>query len=159
MSFQDPVVRMRGLSFVTATLGGNAPQLGQIAYDGTSKYMFIYNAAANSEIYPGYAVVPIPGGASPASVTVSSVSSADIPVGVGKNATIPTANYGWVVTRGYEKIQMGNYSATTGSLLEISANGVFDIVSNTTGNYGNACGKCLVGINSNVSGSAFINMY
>lgn len=158
MSFYDNVIRMRGVSHVTATLTGNDGQLGQVCYEGALKYMFVYNAG-NSEIGPGYAVVPVPGGTSPASMTLSSVSSADTPIGIVRNATIPTANYGWVVTKGYTKIQMGNYSATTGSLLEISANGVFDIVSNTTGNYGNACGKALVGINSGVSGNAFVNLY
>ena len=161
MSYQSGLpIRFKGVSFVTATLGGGAPQLGQETFDADgNKYVFVYNDC-NSQILPTYGVAPQSGVSTPFSVTLSTVTSADILVGVVKHATIPTASYGWVLTRGVTQVEMLAASGTvaTNAPLEIGANGLFAPVSNTTGN-GPTIGKSLAEIVSGASGSAFIRVY
>ena len=158
MSYQSGLpIRFKGVSFVTATLGGGAPQLGQETFDADgNKYVFVYNDC-NSQILPTYGVAPQSGVSTPFSVTVSTVTSADILVGVVKHATIPAASYGWVLTRGVTQVEM-LATVATNAPLEIGADGLFAPVSNTTGN-GPTIGKSLAEIVTNASGSAFIRAY
>lgn len=149
----DPV-RFYGVSHVTDTLSSKHPEVGARMSVGDEDYIWVYNTGANAQIPPGYGAVL--SGVTGYSVTVSSTSSADFLVGVCKHATITTGAYGWLVTKGFAPVEMGaDYSAAAGSLLELSDDGTFDIVSNTTGNVG-ACGKAMEAIASGASGSAFI---
>ena len=150
-------IRFKGVSFVTATLGGGAPQLGQETFDADgNKYVFVYNDCT-SQILPTYGVAPQSGVSTPFSVTLSTVTSADILIGVVKHATIPTASYGLVLTRGVTQVEM-LATVATNAPLEIGANGLFAPVSNTTGN-GPTIGKSLEEIVTGASGSAFIRAY
>ena len=150
-------IRFKGVSFVTATLGGGAPQLGQETFDADgNKYVFVYNDCT-SQISPSYGVAPQSGVSTPFSVTLSTVTSADILVGVVKHATIPAASYGWVLTRGVTQVEM-LATVATNAPLEIGADGLFAPVSNTTGN-GPTIGKSLAEIVTGASGSAFIRAY
>ena len=95
------------------------------------------------------------------SVSVSAVTSADIVVGVCRNATLTTGTYGWLVTKGITSIQMGATSGSVASrgLVEIGANGVFVPTSLTTGNLAPAVGQALAAIVSSASGSAYVSCY
>jgi hypothetical protein len=143
---------------VTATRGTNDPELGTRRSEGANEYLYVYNDA-NSTIATAKGCV-LQSGASGYSVTVSSVTSADMLIGVAVNS-ITTGAYGWVVTRGITSVLMGATSATVaaGDMLELAANGVFVPVSNTTGNKGNACGKALAAIVSSATGSAYITAF
>lgn len=146
-------------SMVTATLGSNDPQVGTRVLEDGREYMLIYNAC-NSNLAVGNGVV-LATGATGASCILSSVTSADILVGVVRHGTISTGYYGYVVTKGVSYIKMGATSGTVSAqgLCELAANGVFVPVSNTTGNKAPACAKALEDIVSSATGLAQIIGY
>ena len=151
-------VKFYGVSHVTATLSSRHPQLGMETYDADgNKYVWIYNDC-NSALPPGYGVVVQSGVSTAFSMTLSSVSSADIVAGVVKHASIPTNNYGFVLTRGIG-VAEASLTIATNVPIEIAANGVWVHVSNTTGNKAPACGKSLEEIVTGASGSAYFSVY
>jgi hypothetical protein len=142
-----------GVSMTTATLGSNDPEIGARRVVGDEEYLFVYNTG-NSTVAPGHAVIC--SGTSGYSVTVSSTSGSDLAVGVCKHASIVTAAYGWVVTRGFVDIEMGaNYSAAIGSLLTLAGDGTHDIVSGFTGTLA-PYAKAQSAIASGASGQAYV---
>jgi len=154
-------VKFYGVSHVTASLTSRHAQLGMETFDEDgNKYVWAYNAG-NSEIGPGLGCVLQLGVSTAYSMTLSAVTSADLVVGVVKHASIPTGNYGFLLTRGVGVAEMGATSGSVASrgLLEIGANGVFVPVSNTTGNKAPAVGQALEAIVSSASGSAFFSVY
>lgn len=155
----SPVQFSGGPSMVTTALGANDGELGTPVSTGGLQYVLVYNDG-NSQISPGYGCV-LQSGASGYSVTVSSVTSADLLVGVVRNATLTTGAYGYVVTRGITPVQMLASSGSVASrgLIELGANGLFAPVSNTTGNAAPACGQALAAIVSGASGSAFVSVF
>lgn len=161
MAFEGvgPVTFDGGVSMVTSSLGANDPQVGAIKIEGGREYVFVYNDGGE-QIDPGFGAV-LQSGATGYSVTVSAVTSADIVVGVCRNATLTTATYGWLVRRGITPVEMNATSGTVaaGGLIEIAANGDFSPVSNTTANLAPAVGKALEAIVSSASGSAYISCY
>jgi hypothetical protein len=142
----DPV-RFGSLSMVTASLGDNDPALGTVAQEDGLEYVFVYNAGGE-QINPGYGCVPNSASAG-FSVTVSSVSSADVLQGVVKHATLTTDTYGWVVTKGVVPVEVPDNAAALAQL-ELEGNGAF--VPGTA----RVCGKALAAIASGASGNAFI---
>ena len=162
MSFNHGLpVRFVSVSFTTESLGGKYPKLGEETYDSDgNKYVYIYNDC-NSQISPGYGVAVQSGVSTPYSCTLSTVTSADLLVGVVKHSTITTGSYGYVVTRGVVNVEMlaTSGSVATNSPIEIGANGAFAPVSNTTGNKAGIKGKSLAAIVSGASGSAYISVY
>jgi len=157
MAFESagPVVFGGGKSMVTATLGANDPEVGTRKTFGDEEYVFVYNTGADAQINPGHGAVL--SAVTGYSVTVSSTSSSDILLGVCKHATITTAAYGWLMTRGFTSVEMGaSYSATAGDLLELAGDGTFDVKSNTTAN-ANFVGKAMEAIASGASGQAYIS--
>ncbi len=150
-------VLFAGKSMVTATLGANDPEPGYRMTDGDEDYVFVYNAG-NSQINPSYGAVM--SAVSGYSVTLSSTTSVDFLVGVVKNATLTTATYGWLVTRGFVEVEMeADNSAAAGQLLALAADGEFALKSNSTGYPTPAVGKTMEAIASGASGTAFINVY
>lgn len=132
-------IRFGTTSMTTATLGPNDPEVGTRCNVGGRDYVFIYNACA-STIAPGKGCV-LASAATGFSCILSSVTSADILVGVARDVSILASTYGWVVTRGVTPVLMhADVSGVTAALIELAGNGLFAIVSNTTGN-GPACGK------------------
>jgi hypothetical protein len=157
--YSDSPVRFLGVSGVTTSRGKNDPQLGDEAQEGSTKYMFVYNDC-NSSLAVGTGVI-LQSGASGYSVTLSSVTGDRI-IGVVKNAAIPTAAYGWVVTKGFTTVQMMTASGTASAAqtpLQIAANGLFAPASNVTGNVGGQLGWSLGVIASATSGAAYISVY
>jgi hypothetical protein len=154
-----PIIFGGGVSMVTSSLGANDPEVGTRKWEGGREYVFVYNDC-NSQIIPGLGTV-IQSGASGYSVSVSAVTSADIVVGICRNATLTTGTYGWVVTKGVTSVKMNASSGTVaaGDLLEVGADGDFQKVSNTTGNLAPAIGKALEAIVSSAVGSAYVSCY
>jgi hypothetical protein len=160
MSFQGIApIRFGSVSMVTATLGPNDPEVGTRTTVNGRDYVFVYNEGGTT-ISQGMGAV-IFSTASGYSVTVSSVTSADICVGVCYHADIATTKYGWLVTKGIVPVEMMNTAGTVAAqgLIEIAGNGLFAPVSNTTGNKAPAVGKALAEIVSNASGAAYISCY
>lgn len=150
-------IRFSSASFTTTSLGVNDPQVGDFCEEGGRRYVFVYNDGGASAA-AGYGVV-MNSAATGYSVTVTSVSSADFLIGVVRNATLTTGAYAWVVCRGITSVQMGaNASAAVRQNLELSANGTFAQVSNTTGN-GPCIGQALTAVASAGSTGAFVSCF
>ena len=80
-------IRFGAVTATTATLGPNDPEVGAECVEGPNRYVFVYNDG-NSTIPTAQGCV-LQSGATGYSVTVSSVTSADILIGVAVN-TIST---------------------------------------------------------------------
>jgi len=150
-------VKFGSISMVTATLGDNDPEPGYEAKVGDEKYVFVYNAG-NSQIPPTYgATVSAVTGYS---VTLSSITSVDFLIGICKHATLTTATYGWLMTRGFATVEMeADNSCTAGQILALAADGEFALKSNSTGYPTPAVGKAQAAIASGGSGAAFISVF
>jgi hypothetical protein len=151
-------LRFRGITFTTKTLVSKDPELGTRTVVAGNEYVWAYNGG-NSEIPSAYACV-LQSGATGMTMTLSSVTSADLVVGFSV-ATIATDTYGWLITRGIGKVTMGATSGSVASrgLIEVAANGLCVPVSNTTGNLAPAVGQALAAIVSSASGSAYVSCY
>ena len=154
-------VKFYGVSHVTATLSSRHPQLGMETYDADgNKYVWMYNDC-DSTLPPGIGLVLQSGVSTAFSMTLTATTNANIAVGVVKHASIPTNNYGFVLTRGIGIAEMITASGTVAANqpIALAANGEWDKVSNTTGNLVPAVGVALAAIISGASGSAFFNIY
>lgn len=150
-------VRFGSVSMTTTALGPNDPELGTIVREGDEEYIFVYNAG-NSAIPPSYAAVV--SAVSGYSVTISSTTSVDFAIGVCKHASIATAAYGWLMTRGFCEVEMeADNSAAAGQLLTLAADGEFALKSNSTGYPTPAIGKTMQAIASGASGTAFLRIF
>lgn len=146
------------VSHVTASISGKNPKIGEVAYDSSgNKYVYVYNAC-NSQILPTYGVIVVSGASGHYSVSLTSVAETDICVGVVKHATIPTANYGYVLTKGIATIEAAATSGTIAALglVTLAGDGAFGPVSGTGAP---SVGKASAGIVSGASGSAYIQLY
>ena len=142
---------------VTAVTATPSVEVGVQRVEGSNHYVYVYNDCAST--IPTALGAVLQSGATGYSVTVSSVTSFDVLVGVAVN-TIAVGGYGWLLTKGITSVKMGATSGTVASLglLELGANGLFVPQSNTTGN-GPVVGKALAAIVSSATGSAFISVY
>lgn len=149
-------IRFVGPSFVTTALGVNDPNVGDVARIGDEEYRFVHNAG-NSQILPGDGVIL--SAVSGYSVTLSSTTGVDILVGVVKHATLATAAYGYVVTKGFTQVNMGaNLSAAAGGLLVLAADGKFTNKTVSTGYVAPAVVKAMEAIASGASGTAYVSV-
>lgn len=94
-------VEMESVSAVTAT---NSVDLGTVRVTGGAEYVYVYNAGADVIGLGQIAVLSCNSGYS---VTASSITGFDLPIGVCANATIATGSYGWLMTRGFTRVQNG----------------------------------------------------
>jgi len=153
MTYYKQQVFNEGVSAVTAT---PSVQVGAERRVGDEHYRYVYNAG-NSQIPPSYGCIL--SAVTGYSVTVSSVTSVDMLVGVVKHSTLTTGTYGWMMTRGFAAVEMeANNSAAAGQLLALAADGEFALKSNSTGYPTPALGKTMEAIASGASGSAFISV-
>lgn len=112
-------IRFDSVSMVTATLGTHDPEVGTVVREGDEEYIFVYNAG-NSQISVGNgAVVSAVTGYS---VTVSSITHTDVPVGVCKHATLTTGTYGWLLRKGFGPAVAGS-SLVAGDLVCLGVDG------------------------------------
>lgn len=153
-----PVVFL-GESGVTTTRSSKDPEVGQRKTFDNNEYLFVYNDC-NSQINPGYAVIP-QSGMSTASVTLTSVTNSGKVMGIVKNSTLPTASYGWVITRGTVAVEMNGTSGTVAvnGDIGIGALGVCTPVTIATGIFSPAFGQALAAIVSGASGQAYVGIY
>ncbi len=88
---------------------------------------------------------------------MSSTTSVDFCVGVCKHATMTTATYGWLLTKGFGKVvdSVGNGIAA-GNLVILAEDGKVVAKTISTGFVGNVLGKTMGAIASASSGDAFI---
>lgn len=131
MAFQGIApVRFGSVSMVTATLGTNDPEVGTVVEDGDEKYVFVYNNGTTQiSVGEGAIVSAVTG----YSVTVSSLTHVDTPVGVVKHATLTTGTYGWLLQRGFGPFKTAaDVSAATGQPLCLGADGRWVLRGTTT---------------------------
>jgi len=153
-------VLFESVSQVTAT---NSVELGtKVTVDGCD-YVYVYNAGGEEiDRYHGCILSAVSG----YSVTVSSVSAQDALFGVAHHVTIPTANYGWVMVRGFANVVNARASSalTAGADLYLASDGKFDsrdvIGTITAGTFvGPSCGKLLFAPSSGGTGTSFALAY
>jgi hypothetical protein len=101
-------VEMESVSNVTAT---NSVNLGETRVFRGEEYLYVYNAGTGSIAVGQFAVLSANSGYS---VTVSSITSFDYPMGFAKHAAIPAGSYGWLITRGFTSV---NFASNTGGAL------------------------------------------
>jgi hypothetical protein len=109
------------VSAVTLT---NSVTPGETRFFKGEEYIYVANANANTGIGQGcFAVLSANSGFS---VTVSSITQYDFPIGVCKHQTIPSGGYGWLLTRGWTPVSLhADNSAAVSDLLYPAANGLF----------------------------------
>ena len=100
----------------------NSVNLGEVRVLNGEEYVYVYNAGGAS-ITVGYCAVMSAN--TGFSVTVTSVSGYDYPIGFVKHATIVTAGYGWLLTRGFTNVKnaMASTALTVGDPIFVAANG------------------------------------
>lgn len=155
MAFQgaSPVL-FESVSAVTAT---PSIDVGTRRVDGGNHYVYVYNAG-NSAINMGYAAVM--SGVSGYSVTVSAITQVDFGIGICKNATMATATYGWLLTKGFSYFNTGaNDSCSTGANLAVGVDGVIVYKTICTGYMSPVVGKAtLTGTSgTSLTGFGFFN--
>lgn len=150
-------VREESISNVTAT---NSVELGARASDSNGyEYVYCYNAGGE-QISPGFGAI-VSTGTSGYSVTITSVkASAQDFVGVVKHATMTTATYGWVMTKGYSQAEAPANSTLTGAkFLVLAADGTFNAQSATTGVHERVIGMSDDGADTASGGSFLAKIY
>lgn len=158
-------IENEGVSAVTAT---NSVDLGTCRTHNGEDYVYAYNDGAG-QIVPGQGVVM--SGNTGFSVCVSSTTFFNVCVGVVKHVTFTTATYGWLLTRGFSNVKMGdNASGVVGEPLYLGASGCFNGVaakntlstafSQITSLYGlQAVGVCVQATASAGTGYAFLKCF
>ena len=105
--------------------------LGTVRWKNQNEYVYAYNAG-NSEIPPGIGVIVT--GVTGASMTLTSVTQVSPAFGVVENATFATAAYGWVLTKGFVKLEVhANSAIATGDNLVLGVAGVWSERAISTG--------------------------
>ena len=144
-------------SVSAVTLAPSIP-LGTRRFELGNEYVYVYNIGTTATVGKGM-ICSLNSGYS---VTVSAALG-DQAFGVVQNASLTDGAYGWLLTRGFGKVQMGdtatgNTTATTGQGFYPGANGSFEpLTTGGTGStwaYANA-GFTLTTVNTGVSGSAY----
>lgn len=115
------------ISNVTAT---NSVNLGETRFINGEEYVYVYNAGVQQISQGQFAVLSANSGFS---VTVSSVTGYDFPIGFVKHATITTGAYGWLLSRGFTTVNMvANASATTADVLYPGSQGNVGVLGQAT---------------------------
>ncbi len=112
-------IRFGSVSMVTATLGANDPEVGTVVREGDEEYIFVYNDG-NSQISKGFGAVCT--AVTGYSVTVSSITHTDYPIGVCKHATLTTNTYGWLLRKGFGQAH-ANSALVAGDLVCLGVDG------------------------------------
>lgn len=142
-------------SAVTAT---NSVQVGtQWGDDSGNMYVYVYNAGPVQISQGQFAVLAT--GVSGYSVTASSTTFMDNPIGVAKNATLTTATYGWLMYRGFTGISTENVSFTTAQAVMAGLNGNFQAATTAAGSFVTAAllGRAIVGVPTQTTCSTAAN--
>lgn len=131
MEFYSEPINFESVSQVTAT---NSVELGFRRWHLGEEYVYCYNAGA-STLNVGRGV-KLQTGASGYSVAVTFLTDVFAPtVGTVKHTDIPTANYGWIMVKGYQNVKGHANSTLTGDyvMLGCSTSGTFGLASYSAG--------------------------
>lgn len=140
---------------VSAVTTDPSVNLGSRRVHEGEEFVYCYNAGSDQAIAgEGVRIVT---GASGYSFSQSGVTDVYNPcIGVVKHATITTGAYGWVMTKGYQSVEM--VSATTADFLQIALGDAGDFIEAepevTTAGTGAPCGLVL-NANTGAGGSAY----
>jgi hypothetical protein len=157
MTVQQGPVRFCSVSQVTATRGKNDPELGTVVTDGDETYVYCYNAGTTQISVGECATVS---GVTGYSVTVSTTTMIDLPVGVVKHATLTTGTYGFLLQKGYGYAKMvPNSGCAAGQLLTIGADGRSTVKSISTDAPSPAYAKVVVATGSAGVAEAYFRLY
>jgi hypothetical protein len=153
-SFYAQPAYIESVSAVTAT---PSVQLGSVRVENGEEYVYVYNDGG-AQASQNFAVVP-QSGSSGYSVTVTSVTGADIPMGFVKHATLTTATYGWAMVKGYTGISNGMASTAlaSGAMICLAANGA--VQEHTGALTCPVVGKVIVSTASAGSGRAYVRCF
>lgn len=152
--FNASPIQFESVSAVTAT---NSVELGTKRSIGDEEYLYVYNAG-NSQISKGVLACLAATGVSGYSVSVSCVSG-DFAIGACVHATLTTATYGWLCTRGFVDGMTNGMPSTAivyGSTLFADVNGAVGLGIGATGK---AIGRAVTATGSAGTLSAFISCY
>lgn len=106
------------ISAVTAT---PSVQLGSVRLEASEEYVYVYNNGTTQISVGNGAILSAVSGYS---VTVSSVTGVGAFFGVCKHATLTTATYGWLLTKGFSTVTGGgNTAIAAADVLVPAANG------------------------------------
>lgn len=151
-------IRFDTVSAVTLTPGTKDPEVGTITREGDEEYIYVYNNGTTQISVGQFAVCTAVTGYS---VTVSSLTHVDLPVGVCKHATLTTATYGWLLRKGFGPMKVGS-AVVAGDALIPGADGNWQarlvstaysqVIGPTT------YGKCMVSAASAGTGDAYYNI-
>lgn len=120
----DPIA-FESVSAVTAT---PSVDLGTRRVYGGEEYVYVYNDTG-TQISKGYGAVM--SGHTGMSVIISSPTFFGACIGVVKHATLTSATYGWLLTRGFTDVKMhADSSGVAGQPIRLGLNGTFVDVAN-----------------------------
>jgi hypothetical protein len=147
-------VAFESVSSVTATPSVEA---GVVREEGDEKYIYVYNAG-NSQIIPGNCAVA--SAVTGYSVTVSSTTMIDSPIGICKHTTLTTGTYGWLLVRGFGPAKApANSGLAAGQLLCAGGDGVLAVKSISTDAPAPVVGKVMVATASAGVADAFYRIF
>jgi len=148
--YSNSPVCFEGVSQVTST---NSVDVGTRRIVDDEHYIYCYNAG-NSVIAPhlGVTLSAVTG----YSVTVSSLTSLDLMIGINKHTTIATGQYGWIMTQGFSLFGAhANNSFAAGAIIAGAVDGAFIDKSASTTVTGPIYGKAMEAVASGGSGTGF----
>lgn len=126
---------------VSAVTTANSVELGTRTTQGGSDYIYVYNAGAATISQSCAAVLSATTGYS---VTGAAVTMLDFGIGIAKNAAIPAASYGWLMTRGFSTFIAGaDDSFAVGDAIAVAVSGLFGHKTISTGYVTPHVGKCI----------------
>ena len=111
-----------------------------------NQYVYAYNGS-NSQISQGQFAV-LQTNASGYSVTITNATSVDIAIGICRNTTMPTASYGWLMTKGFTGLSTDNVSFATNQCCILGLNGNMGAAPTSVGSFVTSVivGKALISI-------------
>jgi hypothetical protein len=122
-----PPVQMESVSAVTAT---PSVSLGETRFQNGETYIYAYNAGTGDLSIGNLACLSANSGFS---VSVSSITMFDLPIGFVKHATIAAGSYGWLLTRGFTKVMVcSNTSAALSDIVYAGGQGSVATLTNNS---------------------------
>lgn len=150
MTVYNQQAYFESVSTVTAT---PSVEVGTWRREGNDEYVYCYNIGS-STIGAHYGVTV--SGLVGYSVTVSTITSVDMMIGICKHTDIPTGSYGWILTKGFSQFAAGaDNSFAAGGPLICGVDGTFALKSSATLHTGSVVGKAMSAVASGGSGYAF----
>lgn len=155
MGYQGYNVVAETVSQVTQT---NSVEVGSRRTINGDEYIYVYNVEASLPILPGQ--IGVLTAVSGYSVTASSTTMSDFAVGICRHVTIPSAGYGWLLTKGFSSFcAAASDSFTVGGAIGIGAGGCVSYKTISTGYLGPVVGKVMVSCASGSSANSAIGYF